>query len=196
MESGSNLPKYKLVFLGDVGVGKTSIIKQFMSESFDSTYSATVGIDFLSKNMHLGDRTIRLQLWDTAGQERFRSLIPNYIRESAAAIVVFDICEEKTFESIERWVEDVRAERGQEAALIVVGNKIDQPEARVVDFAVAEAKSKGLNVAYIETSAKTGENVKKLFKTIAGMLPIEESVKEKGIVVQREEDRSESKCKC
>lgn len=67
MHANQEIPKYKLVFLGNVGVGKTSIVKQFMSESFDSSYSATVGIDFLSKNMHIGDRTIRLQLWDTAG---------------------------------------------------------------------------------------------------------------------------------
>ena len=76
----SPLAKYKLVFLGDQGVGKTSIITRFMYDSFDKNYQATIGIDFLSKTMYLEDRTVRLQLWDTAGQERFRSLIPSYIR--------------------------------------------------------------------------------------------------------------------
>jgi Ras-related protein Rab-6A len=108
----SPLAKYKLVFLGDQGVGKTSIITRFMYDSFDKNYQvfipfslsplntlipfsfslqATIGIDFLSKTMYLEERTVRLQLWDTAGQERFRSLIPSYIRDSSVAVVVYDI---------------------------------------------------------------------------------------------------------
>ena len=85
------MAKYKLVFLGDQSVGKTSIITRFTYDTFDSNYQATIGIDFLSKTMYLEDRTIRLQLWDTAGQERFRSLIPSYIRDSSVAVIVFDI---------------------------------------------------------------------------------------------------------
>ena len=90
---GSVVPrsKYKLVFLGDESVGKTSIIARFMNDTFESSYSATVGIDFLSKTMYLEDRIVRLQLWDTAGQERFRSLIPSYIRDCAVAIIAYDI---------------------------------------------------------------------------------------------------------
>ena len=90
--SGVNpLTKYKLVFLGNQSVGKTSIITRFMYDTFDSTYQATIGIDFITKTMYLEDRTIRLQLWDTAGQERFRSLLPSYIRDSTVAVVVYDI---------------------------------------------------------------------------------------------------------
>jgi Ras-related protein Rab-6A len=94
MASGSyNTPlkKFKLVFLGEQSVGKTSLITRFMYDSFDNMYQATIGIDFLSKTMYLEDRTVRLQLWDTAGQERFRSLIPSYIRDSSVAVVVYDI---------------------------------------------------------------------------------------------------------
>ncbi|XP_004307271.1 PREDICTED: probable purine permease 11-like [Fragaria vesca subsp. vesca] len=87
----SALAKYKLVFLGDQSVGKTSIITRFMYDKFDNTYQATIGIDFLSKTMYLEDRTVRLQLWDTAGQERFRSLIPSYIRDSSVAVIVYDV---------------------------------------------------------------------------------------------------------
>lgn len=83
------LRKFKLVFLGEQSVGKTSLITRFMYDSFDNTYQATIGIDFLSKTMYLEDRTVRLQLWDTAGQERFRSLIPSYIRDSTVAVVVY-----------------------------------------------------------------------------------------------------------
>merc|ERR1719461_1827128 len=81
--------KYKLVFVGDSNVGKTSIISRFMYDHFDSNYDATIGIDFLAKTHTVGDKTVRLQLWDTAGQERFRSLIPSYIRDSSVAVVVY-----------------------------------------------------------------------------------------------------------
>jgi Ras-related protein Rab-6A len=85
------LRKFKLVFLGEQSVGKTSLITRFMYDNFDAQYAATIGIDFLSKTMYLEDRTVRLQLWDTAGQERFRSLIPSYIRDSSVAVVVYDV---------------------------------------------------------------------------------------------------------
>jgi Ras-related protein Rab-6A len=91
LPSVAPLSKYKCVFLGDQGSGKTSIIKSFMYGSFDHNYQATIGIDFLSKTMYLDDRTVRLQIWDSAGQERFRSLIPSYIRDSSVAVVVYDI---------------------------------------------------------------------------------------------------------
>jgi small GTP-binding protein len=96
-EFSNPLRKFKLVFLGEQSgsasntVGKTSLITRFMYDTFDNTYQATIGIDFLSKTMYLEDRTVRLQLWDTAGQERFRSLIPSYIRDSSVAVVVYDI---------------------------------------------------------------------------------------------------------
>ena len=105
------LEKYKLVFLGDQGVGKTSIITRFMYDSFDTAYQATIGIDFLSKTMYLDDRTVRLQLWDTAGQERFRSLIPSYIRDSSVAVIVYDITNRNSFANTAKWIEDVRAEK-------------------------------------------------------------------------------------
>uniref|UniRef100_A0A1B0EW67 Putative gtpase rab6/ypt6/ryh1 small g protein n=1 Tax=Lutzomyia longipalpis TaxID=7200 RepID=A0A1B0EW67_LUTLO len=95
---GNPLRKFKLVFLGEQSVGKTSLITRFMYDSFDNTYQATIGIDFLSKTMYLEDRTVRLQLWDTAGQERFRSLIPSYIRDSTVAVVVYDITSKSALE--------------------------------------------------------------------------------------------------
>jgi Ras-related protein Rab-6A len=93
------LSKYKVVFLGDQGTGKTSIIKAFIYNSFDAAYQATIGIDFLSKTLTLDDRTVRLQIWDSAGQERFRSLIPSYIRDSSVAVVVYDIASKYTLEA-------------------------------------------------------------------------------------------------
>jgi len=135
MTTGPNvLPrtKYKLVFLGDESVGKTSIITRFMYDHFDDTYQATIGIDFLSKTLYLEDRVIRLQLWDTAGQERFRSLIPSYIRDSSVAMIVYDITSQNSFKSINKWVEDVREERGNDVVIMLVGNKSDLQDLRQV----------------------------------------------------------------
>merc|ERR1712119_50171 len=119
------LTKFKLVFLDEQSVGKTSLITRFMYDSFDNTYQATIGIDFLSKTMYLEDKTVRLQLWDTAGQERFRSLIPSYIRDSSVAVVVYDVNNRVSFLNSTRWVEDVRSERGSDVIICLVGNKTD-----------------------------------------------------------------------
>lgn len=152
-------------------VGKTSLITRFMYDSFDSTYQATIGIDFLSKTMYLEDRTVRLQLWDTAGQERFRSLIPSYIRDSSVAVVVYDITSKKSFEQTRKWVDDVRGERGNDVIIVLVGNKTDLSEKREVKTEDGEAESKRLGCLFVETSAKVGHNVKGLFKKIAQALP-------------------------
>ncbi|KAM9321288.1 ras-related protein Rab-6A isoform 1-T1 [Gastrophryne carolinensis] len=176
---GNPLRKFKLVFLGEQSVGKTSLITRFMYDSFDNTYQATIGIDFLSKTMYLEDRTIRLQLWDTAGQERFRSLIPSYIRDSAAAVVVYDITNVNSFQQTTKWIDDVRTERGSDVIIMLVGNKTDLADKRQVSIEEGERKAKELNVMFIETSAKAGYNVKQLFRRVAAALPGMESSESK-----------------
>ncbi|KAI0042690.1 ras-domain-containing protein [Auriscalpium vulgare] len=169
--SSGTLKRTKIVLLGDQSVGKTSLITRFMYDTFDNTYQATIGIDFLSKTLYLDDRTVRLQLWDTAGQERFRSLIPSYIRDSTVAIVVFDITNRQSFLSTSKWIDDVRSERGTDVMVVLVGNKADLSDKRQVTLEEATAKSQQLNIMFMETSAKAGHNVKSLFKKIAMSLP-------------------------
>jgi len=169
--SSSPLKRTKIVLLGDQSVGKTSLITRFMYDTFDNTYQATIGIDFLSKTMYLEDRTVRLQLWDTAGQERFRSLIPSYIRDSSVAIVVFDITNRASFLSTSKWIDDVRSERGNDVIIVLVGNKADLSDKRQVTHEEATTKSTELGIMFMETSAKAGHNVKSLFKKIAMNLP-------------------------
>jgi len=165
------LAKYKLVFLGDQSVGKTSIITRFMYDTFDSTYQATIGIDFLSKTMYLEDRTVRLQLWDTAGQERFRSLIPSYIRDSSVAVVVYDITNRNSFINTAKWIDDVRTERGTDVVMMLVGNKTDLADKRQVSVEEGETRAKEHDIMFIETSAKAGFNIKALFRKVASALP-------------------------
>ncbi|KAI8475046.1 MAG: small rab-related GTPase [Monoraphidium minutum] len=186
--SNQPLAKYKLVFLGDQSVGKTSIITRFMYDKFDNTYQATIGIDFLSKTMYLEDRTVRLQLWDTAGQERFRSLIPSYIRDSSVAVVVYDVTsascarararacvresvDRASFLNTVRWIQEVRTERGGDVIVFLVGNKTDLLDKRQVSLEEGDAKARELAVNFIETSAKAGFNIKALFRKIAAALP-------------------------
>ncbi|XP_039618321.1 RAB6B, member RAS oncogene family a isoform X3 [Polypterus senegalus] len=204
---GNPLRKFKLVFLGEQSVGKTSLITRFMYDSFDNTYQATIGIDFLSKTMYLEDRTehqVRLQLWDTAGQERFRSLIPSYIRDSTVAVVVYDITNINSFQQTSKWIDDVRTERGSDVIIMLVGNKTDLADKRQITIEQGEKKAKELNVMFIETSAKTGYNVKQLFRRVAAALPGMESMQEKskeGMIdikldKPQEPQASEGGCSC
>ncbi|XP_020789212.1 ras-related protein Rab-6A isoform X1 [Boleophthalmus pectinirostris] len=201
---GNPLRKFKLVFLGEQSVGKTSLITRFMYDSFDNTYQATIGIDFLSKTMYLEDRTIRLQLWDTAGQERFRSLIPSYIRDSAAAVVVYDITNVNSFQQTTKWIDDVRTERGGDVIIMLVGNKTDLADKRQVSIEEGERKAKELNVMFIETSAKAGYNVKQLFRRVAAALPGMDATQDKSredmidIKLEKppEQPNSEGGCAC
>lgn len=152
-----------------------------MYDSFDTTYQATIGIDFLSKTMYLEDRTVRLQLWDTAGQERFRSLIPSYIRDSSVAVVVYDVTSLKTFQQTKKWIDDVRGERGNDVIVVLVGNKTDLgDEKREVPTEQGEEEANRAGAIFVETSAKVGYNVKTLFRRIAQALPGMEAEGEAG----------------
>jgi Ras-related protein Rab-6A len=111
-------------------VGKTSLIHRFIYETFDDNYQATIGIDFMSQKMYVEDKIIILNLWDTAGQERFKSLIPSYIKDSAVAIVCYDVTNRESFQSVEKWIEDAKAIREDDVLLILVGNKADMEQTR------------------------------------------------------------------
>ncbi|KAI6244159.1 Ras-related protein Rab6 [Aphelenchoides fujianensis] len=151
---GNPLKKFKLVFLGEQSVGKTSLITRFMYDSFDNTYQATIGIDFLSKTMYLEDRTWTRFSFQ-AGQERFRSLIPSYIRDSTVAVVVYDITNANSFHQTSKWIDDVRTERGSDVIIMLVGNKTDLADKRQVSTEEGERKANELN----------------LFRRIANALP-------------------------
>ena len=138
--------KFKVVFLGDQSVGKTSIILQFINGSFDPDYQSTIGIDFQSKSYTVGEKSVRLQLWDTAGQERFHSLVPSYIKNSQIAIIVYDICNRKSFESAQAWVDKALDVRGSDILIAMVGNKCDLEDKRQVSKEELERKCKQLGI--------------------------------------------------
>ena len=168
--SSSTSSKFKIVFLGDQSVGKTSIINRFIYDTFEDVYQATIGIDFLSKPVYVDDKTIRLQLWDTAGQERFKSLIPSYVKDSSVAVICYDITNAETFSSVKTWVENARSMRGEEVVLFIAGNKSDLAEQRAVSEEDGDKLANELGASFFETSAKSGENVKQLFDDLAKKL--------------------------
>jgi Ras-related protein Rab-6A len=124
--------KYKVVFLGDQSVGKTSIIHRFIYDAFDENYQATIGIDFMSHKMYIEDKIIILNLWDTAGQERFKSLIPSYIKDASVALVIYDITSRQSFQSVSKWIDDARNLREDECFIVLAGNKCDLTSHRQV----------------------------------------------------------------
>ena len=114
-------------------MGKTSIIHRFKYDQFETNYNATIGIDFITQKMYIEDRIITLNLWDTAGQEKFKSLIPSYIKDSQAIVITYDITNPDSFESLDKWIEDARALRDIDQALVVIaGNKADLEDRREV----------------------------------------------------------------
>jgi len=167
---------HKVVFLGQSGTGKTSIIRQFMYRSFDQSYQATIGMDFLSKQLCPKGcaRAVRLQLWDTAGQERFRALIPGYLRDSSACIVVYDITSRPSFEGARSWVDQALQDRSRkEVVLALVGNKVDLEVERAVPREEGEALARELDMLFFEASARTAACVDEIFESVALALPAE-----------------------
>ncbi|CAD8178673.1 unnamed protein product [Paramecium octaurelia] len=161
------MQKFKIVFLGNQSVGKTSIINRFIFDNFTGNEQPTVGIDFISKTLQVDNKSVRLQLWDTAGQERFRSLIPSYIRDSQAAIICYDITNEKSFQDLQKWIEDVKDERGDEVLIYILGNKTDLDQERVIQTDIGEQKAKELGASFSEVSAKSAHNVAEFFKKLS-----------------------------
>ena len=194
--------KFKLVFLGEQSVGKTSLITRFMYDTYDRSYQPTIGIDFLTKTLYVKDQTIRLQLWDTAGQERFRTLIPSYIRDSKVTIIVYDITSSASFKAVDQWIKDVKAERGDNNTILVLAaNKSDMGDRRQVSVEEGERKARELGCIFMETSAKTGYNVKALFTRISEVLPNVEGVASTSaspqlINIQLKSTTNSSNCAC
>ena len=166
--ASSSIDNYKIVLIGDINVGKTSILSRFRYGSFESDYIPTLGIDFFSKNLFFEDKTIRLILWDTAGQERFRSLIPSYLKNADCIIIVFDITNKESFLSLNKWLTDAKNNASENTIYVICGNKIDLKERRTVnENEINEYIEKNTGVIYMECSAKNGQGIKDLFNVIA-----------------------------
>ena len=167
-ESGSspNIENFKIAIIGNQHVGKTTILSRYKYETTDDSYAPTVGIDFLTKNVFLEDKTIRLIMWDTAGQERFKSLIPSYLKNANCVILTYDITEKSSFNALGKWLSDVKDNVVEGTFIILCGNKIDLNNKRVITKEEGEKFAQENNIAFAETSATTGQGINELFNTI------------------------------
>ncbi|MFW9935812.1 MAG: Rab family GTPase [Candidatus Thorarchaeota archaeon] len=169
---------FKVSVIGDYAVGKTSIIKRYMTNSFDEGYKATLGAAISTFKTSVSGSDISLQVWDLAGQTSFQRVRVQYLFGTDFAVVVFDLTREDTLDCVKEWVKDVR-QGAPEVLLFLVGNKADLKEDRMATPSSAEKLRKNLNMlGYLETSAKAGTNIKELFQTISKLL-LDHSVKVK-----------------
>ena len=157
------IPKYKLIFLGDQSVGKSCILNRFMNDTFTEDYQATIGLDFQSKNIQIDNQDIHLLLYDTAGQEKFRSLIPMYTRDSNIILLVYDITCKDSFLHIPDWLNDITTVNKEDVIFALVANKIDLTDKRAVTTEEGEKYAKENNFLFQEVSAKTGDGFSDLF---------------------------------
>ncbi|CAA2987270.1 ras-related protein RHN1-like isoform X2 [Olea europaea var. sylvestris] len=164
---GNKILQCKLVLLGDMGTGKTSVVLRFVRGQFFDNQEPTIGAAFFTQIISLPEATVKFDIWDTAGQERYHSLAPMYYRGAAAAIVVYDITSMDTFIRAKKWVEELRGKASTNMVMALVANKSDLESSREVKTGDGEQFSDENGMFFMETSAKTAQNINELFYEIA-----------------------------
>ena len=154
---------FKLILIGDSSVGKSNILLQYLKGQFDPNSKATVGVEFGTKNIEINNKKIKIQIWDTAGQERYRSITSAYYRGAKGAFIVYDITRKTTFDNIDRWVADLKANGDDNISIVLIGNKLDLEDQREVQKDEGVKKSEEFKTAFMETSALNGDNIDKAF---------------------------------
>lgn len=155
---------FKLLIIGDAGVGKSSLLVRFADNIFTPSYITTIGVDFKIRTIEVDGKKIKLQIWDTAGQERFRTITATYYRGAHGVIVVYDVTDPQTFVSIKKWLLEIQ-NHCDEVPRVLVGNKLDSPN-RVVTESDAQTFATAQEIKYFETSAKDNIGVEDMFTEI------------------------------
>ncbi|KAL1236036.1 Ras-related protein Rab-8A [Trichinella spiralis] len=158
---------FKLLLIGDSGVGKTCLLFRFAEDSFNNTFISTIGIDFKIRTIELDGKKIKLQIWDTAGQERFRTITNAYYRGAMGILLVYEITNEKSFENIKNWVRNIEEHASANVEKIILGNKCDMEDKRQVSRERGAQLAIEYGVKFMETSAKANINVESAFFTLA-----------------------------
>lgn len=203
---------FKYIIVGDMGVGKSCLLHQFTENKFLPDSSHTIGVEFGMRMIETMGKTVKLQIWDTAGQERFRAVTRNYYRGAAGALLVYDVTRRSTYQNLSTWLSDARRHlTNPNTVIMLVGNKTDLAKQRQVTFEEATKFAEENGLIFIETSAKTGENVeetflrtaKKIYENIqAGSLDLNPQqsgvhfVKPGSTATKPDASAASSKCKC
>ncbi|XP_028393857.1 uncharacterized protein LOC114518127 isoform X2 [Dendronephthya gigantea] len=199
-ESASNIQRiYKVVFVGDSGVGKSSFIHRYCFELWKPSYTATIGVDFQVKSLQLGLKKLALQLWDTAGQERFRSITKQYFRKADGVVLLYDLSSVSSFINIKSWMTSVEEAAEPGCTVMLIGNKLDLCEedqkCRAVSYKDGEELAQEYGCLYAEASAKSGENVNEAMETLARRLQEQEDWQLHSVLnLQVDVEKKKSKC--
>lgn len=158
---------FKLLLIGDSGVGKSCLLLRFADDSYTESYISTIGVDFKIRTIVLEEKTVKLQIWDTAGQERFRTITSSYYRGAHGIIVVYDVTDADTFANVKQWLQEIDRYACEGVNKLLVGNKSDLTGKKVVEYGVAKEFADQLGISMLETSAKNATNVEQAFLTMA-----------------------------
>ncbi|PVD36499.1 hypothetical protein C0Q70_03483 [Pomacea canaliculata] len=157
---------FKVVLIGDSGVGKSNLLSRFTRNEFNLESKSTIGVEFATRSIQVDGKTIKAQIWDTAGQERYRAITSAYYRGAVGALLVYDIAKHLTYENVERWLKELRDHADQNIVIMLVGNKSDLRHLRAVPTDEAKAFAEKNNLSFIETSALDSTNVEAAFHNI------------------------------
>jgi len=157
---------YKVVLIGDSGVGKSNLLSRFTRNEFNLETKSTIGVEFATRSIQADGKTIKAQIWDTAGQERYRAITSAYYRGAVGALLVYDIAKNVTFKNVERWLTELRENAAPNIAIMLVGNKSDLRHLREVPTETAKEFAEKNNLSFIETSALESTNVELAFQNI------------------------------
>jgi len=161
---------FKVVLIGESGVGKSNLLLRYVEGKFDIESRSTIGVEFFSKTVKVGESVVKLQLWDTAGQERYRAVTTAYYRGAAGAFLVYDVSNAESFSRLEAWVEEIKANCSPLPLLFLVGNKTDLEKKRAVSSAAGLRAAEKFGMLFFETSALEGTRVEEIFQQMVSLM--------------------------
>jgi len=159
---------FKLLLIGDSGVGKSCLLLRFADDTYTESYISTIGVDFKIRTIEMEGKTIKLQIWDTAGQERFRTITSSYYRGAHGIIIVYDCTDKESFSNVKHWMQEIEKYASDSVNKLLVGNKNDLASKKVVSYDEAKELADSLGIRFLETSAKNAHNVEQAFQVMAG----------------------------
>ena len=161
---------FKILMVGDSGVGKSCMLLRFVDQQYNETYISTIGVDFRIKTIEIAGRRVKLQIWDTAGQERFRTITSSYYRGAHGVMIVYDVTCERSFTNVKQWIHEINRYSGENVEKVLVGNKCDRTDRKEVNYTIGKQFADDLGISFTETSAKSGNNTNELFLHLAQKL--------------------------
>jgi len=191
---------FKLLLIGDSGVGKTCILFRFSDDAFNTTFISTIGIDFKIKTIELRGKRIKLQIWDTAGQERFHTITTSYYRGAMGIMLVYDITNPKSFDNIAKWLRNIDEHANEDVEKMILGNKCDMEDKRMISRERGETIAREHGIRFLETSAKANINIDRAFLELAEAILNKQTAGQNQtenpdrVNVSRQDNKSGTKC--